>query len=353
MLSARADIGRLAQRIALAAGRIDDALSQPIRCDIPEFPAPDIPVSSVRFDGIALPGHPAQVKGRAMKSERNGHGSAIAHHATPHPQRAGIASARKSTDPRDYQNAPGIAAVMPKAFPDGFVVAEHRHPRAQLVYATTGIAEVFACQSLWMIPPHRALWIPPDLPHAMRARGQLEMRTAYVDSHAYPTACPNQPRLVDVSALLRELIVRASSLPIDARPAGRDGLVIQLMLAEIEWSPEQPLRLPSGQDRRLARVCDAILSNPADQRTLTEWADEVGASSRTLARLFNAETGLSFSQWRQQARIAAARPLLASGRAVIAVAAELGYETTSAFSTVFRRLTGMTPSAYAKLSDSA
>lgn len=172
-----------------------------------------------------------------MKGEGNGQGKAITPHATVNPKRAGISHAPKSTDPRDYQNAPGIAAVMPKAFPDGFVVAEHRHPRAQLVYTMTGIAEVFACQSMWMIPPHRALWIPPDLPHAMRAHGLLEMRTAYVDPRAYPSAYPNQPRLVEVSPLLRELIVRASSLPIDAHPAGRDDLVIQLMLAEIEWSP--------------------------------------------------------------------------------------------------------------------
>ncbi|MCA8353310.1 AraC family transcriptional regulator [Burkholderia cepacia] len=288
-----------------------------------------------------------------MKVERRGHGKAIGHGEAADPKRAGVPPVTKSTDPRDYQHAPAIAAVMPKAFPDGFVVAEHRHTRAQLVYTTTGIAEVIACQSLWMIPPHRALWIPPDLPHAMRAHGQLELRTAYVDPRACRSAYPDQPGLVNVSPLLRELIVRASSFPVEVDPDGRDALVIQLMLAEIEWSPEQPLRLPSGQDRRLARVCDAMLANPADQRTLTEWADEVGASSRTLARLFTAETGLSFSQWRQQARISAARPLLASGRSVIAVAAELGYETTSAFSTVFRRFAGMTPSAYAKLSDSA
>ncbi|QVN20031.1 AraC family transcriptional regulator [Burkholderia pyrrocinia] len=288
-----------------------------------------------------------------MKVEGNCRCSAIEYDATAGPRRAGVAAVRKSTDPRDYQNVPGIAAVMPKAFPDGFVVDAHRHTRAQLVFTTTGIAEVVACRSLWMIPPHRALWIPPDLTHAMRAHGQLEMRTAYVHPRAYPSQYPNRPRLVDVSPLLRELIMRASHFPVDADPRGRDDLVIQLLLAEIAWSPEQPLRLPSGQDRRLARVCNAILANPADQRTLTQWAHEVGASSRTLARLFNAEIGLSFSQWRQQARISTARPLLASGCSVITVAAELGYETTSAFSTVFRRFTGMTPSAYAKLSDSA
>ncbi|WP_235215173.1 MULTISPECIES: AraC family transcriptional regulator [Burkholderia] len=289
----------------------------------------------------------------AMKVEGRGRAGATGRHAATGARHAGVGPVAKSTDPRDYQDAPGIAAVMPKVFLDGFVVDVHRHARAQLVYTTTGIAEVIVGQSLWMIPPRRALWIPPDLPHAMRARGQLEMRTAYVDPRAYRSAHPDRPALVNVSSLLHELIVRASSFPIEIRPDGRDDLVIRLMLAEIAWSPEQPLPLPSGQDRRLARVCDAILADPADPRTLTEWAREVGASSRTLARLFNAETGLSFSQWRQQARISAARPLLASGRSVIAVAAELGYETTSAFSTVFRRCAGMTPSAYAKLSDSA
>ncbi|MDN7516206.1 helix-turn-helix domain-containing protein [Burkholderia sp. AU45251] len=346
-------IGSSMRRIESPVQRIGGEISLPIHGFPPGFPGSDIPVSSVRFARIARPGDPAQTRGRAMKVEGRGHGKAIEHDAAAAPKRAGIASVTKSTDPRDYQHAPGIAAVMPKAFPDGFVVAEHRHPRAQLVYTTTGIAEVIASQSVWMIPPHRALWIPPDLPHAMRAHGPLEMRTVYVDPQAYRSAYPDQPSLVNVSPLLRELIVRASSFPVEVDPDGRDDLVIQLMLAEIEWSPEQPLRLPSGQDRRLARVCDALLEHPADQRTLTEWADEVGASSRTLARLFTAETGLSFSQWRQQARISAARPLLASGCAVIAVAAELGYETTSAFSTVFRRFVGMTPSAYAKLSDSA
>ncbi|RDS98627.1 AraC family transcriptional regulator, partial [Burkholderia contaminans] len=140
-----------------------------------------------------------------MKVEGRGHGKANERNATAAPKRAGNAPVTKSTDPRDYQHAPGVAAVMPKAFPDGFVVAEHRHPRAQLVYTTTGIAEVVACQSLWMIPPHRALWIPPDLPHAMRAHGQLEMRSAYVDPQAYRSTTPDQPSLVNVSPLLREL----------------------------------------------------------------------------------------------------------------------------------------------------
>ncbi|UNK00917.1 AraC family transcriptional regulator [Ralstonia insidiosa] len=111
--------------------------------------------------------------------------------------------------------------------------------------------------------------------------------------------------------------------------------------------------LPSGSDRRLTRICDAILATPSDPRTLEDWAAEAGASSRTLSRLFVAQTGLSFVHWRQQARICAALPLLAAGVPVTAVSAELGYETVGAFSTLFRRFIGVPPSAYAMLSDSA
>lgn len=259
----------------------------------------------------------------------------------------------KSLDSRDYQNTPGLAAVMPKRFPNGFVVAAHEHARAQLIFATSGIVEVTANQSLWRIPPQKALWIPQGLPHAMRACGDVEMRTAYVSPQACGRDTPPVPRMVNVSPLLRELIVRVAALPIGHRPSGREALMTELMLAEIEWSPDQPLPLPSGADRRLARICDAILADPSDQRTLEDWATEAGASSRTLSRLFVAQTGLSFVHWRQQARICAALPLLAGGMPVTAVAAGLGYETVGAFSTVFRRFIGVPPSAYSTLSDSA
>lgn len=259
----------------------------------------------------------------------------------------------KSLNPRDYQDTPGRAAVMPKRFPNGFLVAPHAHARAQLIFATSGIVEVTANRSLWRIPPQRALWVPPGLPHAMRACGDVEMRTAYVSPQACGQGAPSVPRMVNVSPLLRELIVRVAALPVDHRPSGREALMIELMLAEIDWSPEQPLPLPSGADRRLARICDAILADPSDPRTLEDWAAEAGASSRTLSRLFVAETGLSFVHWRQQARISAALPLLAAGTPVTSVAAELGYETVGAFSTVFRRFMGVPPRAYPMLSDSA
>ncbi|WP_316681571.1 helix-turn-helix transcriptional regulator [Ralstonia flaminis] len=259
----------------------------------------------------------------------------------------------KSLNPLDYQSTPGLAAVMPKRFPNGFVVAAHAHARAQLIFATSGVVEVTANHALWRIPPQKALWVPQGIPHAMRACGDVEMRTAYVSPEACGQGAPPVPRMVNVSPLLRELLVRVAALPVGHTPARREALMTELMLAEIEWSPDPPLPLPSGSDRRLTRICDAILANPSDPRTLEDWAAEAGASSRTLSRLFIAQTGLSFVHWRQQARICAALPLLAAGMPVTAVSAELGYETVGAFSALFRRFIGVPPSAYATLSDSA
>ncbi|MDF3831369.1 helix-turn-helix transcriptional regulator [Cupriavidus basilensis] len=261
--------------------------------------------------------------------------------------------APKSTNPLDYQHAARPAAVMPKEFPDGFVVAAHRHERAQLIYAVAGVIEVTAGHALWLLPTQRALWMPPGLEHGMRARGAVSLRTLYIRPETCPAATPAQPRLVNVSPLLRELVLRAASLPLDHAPGGREDRLMRVLLDELEWSPEQALPLPASQDRRLARICDALRDNPADPRTLAEWALEAGASSRTLARLFQAHTGVSFVHWRQQARLLYALPRLAAGEPVATIAAALGYDTPGAFAAMFRRYTGTTPSQYFRMSDPA
>jgi len=242
---------------------------------------------------------------------------------------------------------------MPKEFPDGHVVSIHRHLRVQLIYAVAGLIELRAGNALWLLPPQRAVWMPSGVAHQMRARGAVSLRTLYIQPDACPADFPCTVRAVNVSALLRELILRAADLAIDTPESPRESRLMAVLLDEIEWSPEQALHLPSGKDRRLTRICDAILADPSDPRTLAEWAHTVGASSRTLARLFSTDLGTPFLQWRQQARLLQALPRLAGGESVTRVAADLGYETSGAFSAMFRRYIGTTPSHYAKMSDSA
>jgi len=121
---------------------------------------------------------------------------------------------------------------------------------------------------------------------------------------------------------------------------------MRLILDELRAASDLPLHLPRPADRRLARICDAILAAPADARPLEEWASAVGASTRTLARRFRQETGMSFAAWRQQARLLESLRRLAAGEPVTKVALDCGYASASAFGAMFRRALGVAPSAY-------
>lgn len=252
----------------------------------------------------------------------------------------------KSINRDDYQRIPRPVGALAKEFPQGFVSKKHRHIRAQLLYAVTGVLEVATARGHWIIPPQRALWIPPDTDHEVRFKTAASVRTLYVRPDAFPPEAPDFPCAVRVSPLLRELILRAVAMPMDYHENGRDGRIVALALEEIVWTPDPPLHLALPRDKRLARIYRALLANPADHRTMEEWAARAGISSRTLARLSCAEFGLPFSHWRQHIRVLASLPLLAAGQSVTAVALDLGYETPGAFTAMFRRLMGKTPSRY-------
>jgi AraC-like DNA-binding protein len=253
----------------------------------------------------------------------------------------------RSIDPADFQDVARPIAAMAKDYPDGWLNAWHRHRRAQLVYASAGVMTIRTPHGTWVVPPDRALWIPPATDHEIAMSGAVTMRTVYIEPEAAAGAgLPDACSVVAVSGLLRELILRAVEMPLLYDEHGPDGRVAQLILDELRVLPALPLHLPSPQDPRLRRLCEAITRRPADDRTLQGWGAEVGASARTLARLFRRETGLSFGHWRAQARLLAALARLAAGEKVTSVALDLGYDSPSAFAALFRRQFGVPPSQY-------
>ncbi|WVT78162.1 helix-turn-helix transcriptional regulator (plasmid) [Sinorhizobium chiapasense] len=232
-------------------------------------------------------------------------------------------------------------------------VDPHSHRRGQLIYAIAGVMEVIVGNKLWLVPPQRAVWMPPGVVHQMRARGNVELKTVYLSPDVIPHTFPPAPILVSVSNLLRELVLRSVDSPNNHDSYGLKNQILSLILDEIgallsESQRAIPLELalPQCQDRRLSKVCAALLEDPGCQKSLDEWADLVGASKRTLARRFQSEFGMSFLAWRQQVRVAAASTRLDQGEPVTIVAGDLGYETPAAFSAMFRRVTGLTPSGY-------
>lgn len=257
----------------------------------------------------------------------------------------------KSENADDYQYIPRPVGALAVDFPDRHRVPRHDHPRAQLIYSATGVVVVNTDGGTWVVPPLRAVWMPAGTGHWLRLIGRCAMRTLYLAARAVPGA-PRVPAVVEVSPLLRELIGEAVRVPILYDRRGRDGMVMSLLLREIRIAPVPALHLPMPTDPRLGRVCEAILREPASARTLDEWAGKSAMSGKTLARLFLGETRMTFGRWRQQARLLASLPRLAGGEAVLSVAMDLGYGSPSAFTAMFRKALGTTPSRYFHPDDS-
>jgi AraC-like DNA-binding protein len=256
----------------------------------------------------------------------------------------------KSEDRSDYQNTPRAVAAMARDLPDQFVIPMHSHYRSQLIFGCSGVITVTTMAGTWVVPSLRAVWIPGGVEHEMKTSGRVEMRTVYVD----PDACRNLPKgccVVAVSPLLRELIVAAVKLDNDYSDGGREDRIMSLILDEIHPAPVLPLDLPLPSDRRLLRICHAILEEPSCTTNLSEFGKQTGASQRTLERMFPLETGMTFSKWRQQARLLCGIRMLAEGSAISMVAMDLGYESPSAFSAMFRRALGIAPSEYFQVID--
>jgi AraC-like DNA-binding protein len=238
---------------------------------------------------------------------------------------------------------PGRPMVgLAKDFIDGSIIAAHRHLRAQLVYASSGVMMVRTPEGSWVVPPHRAVWMPAGTEHEIRISGIVRMRTLYIDP-AETAGLPGRCMVVEVTPLLRELILRVVEREISGPPAW--GL-LPLILDELVGLPALALDLPMPSDRRARRLAEALIAEPSLDLTLGQWSATAGASSRTLARLFRSETGLTFGAWRQRLRLTRSLALLARGQSILSVALELGYDSPSAFTAMFRRALGRAPTDY-------
>ncbi|WP_340638440.1 helix-turn-helix transcriptional regulator [Noviherbaspirillum cavernae] len=222
------------------------------------------------------------------------------------------------------------------------LLSAHKHAWGQVTYALDGVVRVTVGNSTWIVPPMRAIWIPPDQMHEVATLEKVRLRALYVHADAAPFH-GNQCEVLDVSALLRELIVALSQVSADEP---REAMLTALILDEVARSATMPIRVALPDDKRLKTLCETLIADPASPLTLEEWAQRAGASGRTLARLFERDLGMSFSQWRQQVRLAHAAPLIASGMPMSRVAAELGYASQSAFSAMFKKTFGQSPSSF-------
>jgi AraC-like DNA-binding protein len=218
----------------------------------------------------------------------------------------------------------------------------HVHGYHQLALAAQGVLVLSAAGRSWVLPRTRGLWIPAGVPHSVAVSGRTIMLSIYVD----PERCPlgwTEPTVVGASGLVGELVAHLSRPDLSTAARRRAESVLWDVAVPL---PVTTLSAPLPVDERAQRVAEGLLADVTDDRSLAAWGREVGASARTLARLFASETGMGFGRWRTTARLAAALPLLASGTPVGTVAHQVGYANPSAFVAAFRREVGTTPAGY-------
>lgn len=227
----------------------------------------------------------------------------------------------------------------------GFSYPEHWHREGQFVYAASGTTRVSTGTESWILPPQRAVWLPPGTVHITEALNTVAFRTIYIEAD-FDQGLPKNCCVLNVTPLLRELVLQVVSFGKNYHQHGADGRLVRVLIDQIKAAQIAPLGLPLPLDRRARYVADALLSDPSDNRPLRNWTGYTGASERTLARLFEKETGMTFGKWRQQMRLMAAIASLGAGKPVTTLAQDLGYASASAFITMFRHALGTTPGQY-------
>ena len=246
-------------------------------------------------------------------------------------------------------------------------VVPHAHPWGQVALSSTGVIRVTAPHGSYIVPPSRAVWIPPGVEHAVTVIEDAELLTLYL--HQPRSRCGparsvaesagwRQCRVLEVSGLLLALALQLDVTP-DARgiapsreTLARERRLAALLLDELRRAAPVRLGVDLPQEKRLRRLCEAVIDAPSRHATLAAWAAGTGASARTLTRLFRSELGTTFVQWRQQVLLARAVPLAARKVPMASIAAELGYASPSAFAAMVRRSVGAPPSRFLRASES-
>ena len=239
-------------------------------------------------------------------------------------------------------------------------VRPHSHPWAQVAISTTGVLRLTVPRGTYIVPPSRALWIPPGVEHAVTMVEDADLRTLYF--YQPPGRCGpavaraqeepwRQCRVLEVSELLRAVVREMPTDPDDGAPPPpellhRERHLSALILDELRRASSVRLGVDLPRDKRLRHLCEAVLADPTRHDTLADWARDTGASPRTVARLFRQELGSTFTQWRQQVILARAVALAAGRKPINQIAAELGYNSPSAFSAMVRRAVGLAPGRF-------
>lgn len=232
----------------------------------------------------------------------------------------------------------------------GGTSAEQTHTRGHLVYAARGVLSVHTERGTSIVPANRVAWTPAGFAHYHRAHGDTDMRIVFLP-RSLAALAPDHPAVFMVSDLAREVLLTLTGPRNYDRAVRRHNRAAlarlrRVLVDELHEADEQPLQLPEPHDDRLQAVARMLYEQPADNTSLADLGQTIGASARTLSRLFRSELGMTFYEWRTQLRIYHALVLLAEGHDTTRVAHACGWANPSSFIAAFASLIGTTPGRY-------
>ncbi len=226
-------------------------------------------------------------------------------------------------------------------------IEAHQHDWHQLVYATEGAMRVDSRTESWFVPPDRAVWMPAGFEHAIQMTGRVRMQTVYLRP-----GLSQHPSLhcgvIAVSPLLRELVLETLQRGMLLRTIPEQARLAAVLIDQVVRPCEASLQIRLPRDARARTVARKVQADLSMVQPIGQLVQECGASVRTIERLFVQETGLSFGRWLQRIRALHAIERLGAGDSVTDAALAVGYDSTSAFIAMFKRVLGKTPGSYCR-----
>jgi AraC-like DNA-binding protein len=251
---------------------------------------------------------------------------------------------------RQPLDGPVWVRTYPVTFLHDVTDLEHDHAWHQLTFATRGHLEVVTDEARHIVPADRAVWVPAGTQHTEIMRAPISMRSIYISKLAFlpgsgktGRTAPDRVRTIRVAPLLRELVLHISRIGALDRRKPEQARLVGVLLDQLAAAQDESLALRSPRDPRARKLADLITHEPGGAASIAALARQAGASLRTIERCFVAETGASVGEWRRRVRLFHALRLLEAGASVTAVALDVGYASTSAFSHAFARQFGRSP----------
>lgn len=220
----------------------------------------------------------------------------------------------------------------------------HSHNNGQLVIAGRGSVICEVPTGYWMVPPQCGVWIPSGVPHCMKANQDTDLCLLLVDPQA--ARLPAESCTLSITPMLHEMILHLADQSLEQPVSARLAKFVDVLLTELADMQIEQLYVPVSGHKAVRRVANEMLANPGSRKTAKEWADWLAVSERTLTRLIFRETGMAFGRWRQQLQIIVSLKMLHDGAQIQRIAEELGYESVSAFISMFKKALGKSPARY-------